>query len=127
MKTNYSENYSPHKLLLRVAIIVFETVQCYSNMSSGSHVQQLLTVSLEICTCRTHTLRIIILYYIIQVYCMEDHYTCTLHVVAQVCMYKALCICLSANKTSNFLWYCQPQPHSVYIILNHSAATCSPG
>lgn len=52
MKTNYSENYSPQKLLLRVAIIVFETLQYCSNLSSVSHAQQLLTlVSLELCTC----------------------------------------------------------------------------
>ena len=122
MKTSYSENYSPHKLLLRVAIIVFETVQCYSNMSSGSHAQQLLIVSLELCICSTHTLRIIILLYnIIQVCCTEDYCTCTLYVVVQVCTKHCVSDCRQTKQATscgivNSTSFC------IHIILNHSAA-----
>ena len=105
MKTSYSENYSPHKLLLRVAVIVFETVHCYSNMSSGSHTQQLLIVSLGLCICRT--LRIILLYNIIHAGVLHGGLLYMYAACYCAGVYKALCIWLSANKTSNFLWYCQ--------------------
>ena len=93
MKTSYSENYSPHKLLLRVAIIVFETVQCYSNMS-------------KCVTCTTaansFTRALHLSYtenYIIQVYCTENHYT--LHVVVQVCSKHCVSVCRQTKQATS--------------------------